>query len=882
MAFKKTLLATSIILTLSGCGQKTTQELVEEANSQLANNDPSAAIISLKNAIGNDLSNPKLRKMLGDIYFQQGQMAFAEKEYRSAIENGIAEADLALNLSRSMYHQDNFEEVVLYQTPDNTTAINADNIKVIKSLAYLRLGDVEKALDISAGEINNAETSYKQLAAAISQLNEDQQAALETLKNLTGANGNFAEALFIKARLETLSNDFTAAIDSYEKHLELLPNNHQIRLLLADTAIKNKDFTKAGEYADFILKLNKEQPFANQIKALVEFENKKFEQAQIHIEKAIQNGLPTDTNRLLAGLTAFQLLEFEQAHNHLLAISEQLPETHPAKKALAITQLELGYTLEASETLSDIDNISEQDSQMFAAASYELIKAGEIDKAKETIEKVESAAENNPLSLTQVGMLKLTINELDGLTDLEKATEIDPNLPQARMALAAAYIQTKAFDKSLELADSWINESPDKVDGYNLKGITYTQMGEIDNAEQAFKQALELSSINTASLMFFASKATKENKLQEAQEHLKTLIKANPRYRPALTLNYRNAVKLGDTSTALAALVAAYENSNNDIRYASLLARAYYSEQQFGDAIELLKSVDSKSIPAGSNYWLVLASSYRSNGQSQLALNALADWTNAEPKSEQAWLRKLSLEEQLKKYNDALNTTQKALVQLPDSQRLRLTEANLLVSFNRDKDAQNSLNQASEEAQKIPFAQKIQGHIYALQGKNEQAIPLLLEGYKSAPALRNASLVYVTYKALNQQNKGFEFLEAHIVENTQDLGARTLIANEYLATNPNKAIDHYHEVIKQMPNNVLALNNAAYLLSNNGELPKADEYATKAVELAPENAQILDTAGVIKIALNDKTSAIKLLSKAVELAPNNAEFKANLKSAKAL
>jgi tetratricopeptide (TPR) repeat protein len=346
-------------------------------------------------------------------------------------------------------------------------------------------------------------------------------------------------------------------------------------------------------------------------------------------------------------------------------------------------------------------------------------------------------------------------------------------------------------------------------------------------------------------------------------------------------LNYRVSNEVGDTSKALARIEQAQKNSNNNALNI-LLAQAYFSDKQYTQAIQFLENLNKNEYQLDANYWFTLANSYLANSQAKKAIATYANWGQIAPNNETIWLRKIELEEDELLFNDALSTVKSALLRLPESTRLRLVEANLLASFNRTTEAQTSLNKLNDEALDIPFAKKVQGHIYALKGNYQQALPMLLEGYESAPALRNAGLVFVTHKALGQIDDAFSFLEKHIAEFPNDLNSRLLIANEYLAVALSKAKVHYAKAVELNPNHAIALNNLAYLHQKDGEFTQADKFASLAIKEAPDNPQLLDTAGSIKIDLGDKEAALALLERAARLAPKDETVKANLQRARDL
>jgi Flp pilus assembly protein TadD len=84
---------------------------------------------------------------------------------------------------------------------------------------------------------------------------------------------------------------------------------------------------------------------------------------------------------------------------------------------------------------------------------------------------------------------------------------------------------------------------------------------------------------------------------------------------------------------------------------------------------------------------------------------------------------------------------------------------------------------------------------------------------------------------------------------------------------------YYEMSIKVDPNNPLALNNLAYLISQtNGDLDQALTYATRAKQRLPEHSEVNDTLGLIYIRKNLTDQAIDTFRTLVVKAPQNPTY----------
>jgi predicted Zn-dependent protease len=89
----------------------------------------------------------------------------------------------------------------------------------------------------------------------------------------------------------------------------------------------------------------------------------------------------------------------------------------------------------------------------------------------------------------------------------------------------------------------------------------------------------------------------------------------------------------------------------------------------------------------------------------------------------------------------------------------------------------------------------------------------------------------------------------------------------------------YQALISVEPNNVVALNNLAWIGGETGDA-KAISYAERAAKLAPQSASVLDTLGTLLVRQGETNRGLEYLSKARELAPTR--FDLRLSYARAL
>jgi predicted Zn-dependent protease len=115
------------------------------------------------------------------------------------------------------------------------------------------------------------------------------------------------------------------------------------------------------------------------------------------------------------------------------------------------------------------------------------------------------------------------------------------------------------------------------------------------------------------------------------------------------------------------------------------------------------------------------------------------------------------------------------------------------------------------------------------------------------------------------QNALKEWLTKH-----ENAAARVVLASSYQQSgNYNSALKNYKAVINIQPNNVVALNNIAWIYYTKGKMNLAVNYAKRAQSLAPQRPEINDTLGWILVADGKYKQALVYLDSASAQLPGN-------------
>lgn len=860
---------------LSGCGQKTSDEYIQEAKQFTVENNPNAAILSLKNAIQVDPKSALARFELGQLYLQQKQFENAEKELNRALEYGY-DASKVIPLLTQAYHQTGAYSAISKIEHGNAglTSVERAEIGYFKVLSLVRLNKLEDA-KVLIEELASLDTSsiYKPLTAAyMFVVDRNYQEALTQVTALKEQAPQNAELLKLLSQLHLSLRQTDQAIEVFTEYVSLFPEDSQTVFVLAKLLVDTGKAAQADSYIDKLLLINGTNPLLNQLKAATSAAKQEYATALKYAEFAINAGINETSLALIAGYSAYQIQDYTSANRHLSYVASVLPDNHPGLKLLAASQLQLGLTSEVGDVLGRLDSLSEQDAPLFSKASYELLKDG-FEKEAEGLVERSTGLSNTAEDLTRLGLLQLSLNNLDGIVNLEEAVAKSPDLEAAQTTLGKAYLATQQFDKALILANEWKTSAPNDIKPFMLAGEVYTKQQKYSEAKNEFKQALSKSPNNVSPQLAMVNLELLQKNVSQASQMLDDILVEYPQNVPALATQYLIAKQEGDASLALSKIQQAFNGDKQNLGLRLLLARVQAAELNYAGSIELLKDLkNGKDLPIG--YWKILGQSYIRTNQVTKANQHYDAWLAQQPNNKDANIGKLLLLDNKNKFEDALKVTTGFLNNRDDLQ-MQLLHLHFLLMSSDYEQAQVKYNLLPESVVDKPL---VKGFLARLQLKDKQpelAIENALTAYNASPTTRNLLVILASYEQLKQSAKGTQLLAEHVSKQPNDQTARMLLAERQLGSDVSSAIASYETAIQQNPQNYVARNNLAYLYLQAGQIDKAKEHGEAAVAIKPDNAAALDTLAQIRMAEKDYTEAVKLYDRAVTDQMQNEEIYLN-------
>ncbi len=856
---KRTTLA--VMLTsalLSGCSEKTMESHLADARNFASQQQLDAAIVEYKNAIqkGPDAAEPRFE--LGKLYLQQNNFAAAEKELNKAMELGhpVSQVIPLLSLAYQQSGAENALAEVDYRA-QGMTAVESAEVGFYKLQALMQLGKTEEARAL-LDDLSTLDTSsvYKGLIDSyVFVLDNDMEGALaatEALREQAPTNKDVLQQL---AKIYLQKGESEKAAEVYGVYVSQFPDDVTSKFAYAALLIEIRDLAKAEPIVNNLLTFNENHPLLNTFKGIIESANQNYAKALAHLDIAVQNGKSDQVVRLVAGFSAYQIQYFEAAQRHLTMVASSLPDNHPGLRMLADSMLQLGENDEALEVLARVEGEQGIDAALFSKASYQLLKDGNVVGAKQMVEKSE-AVSTTAEDLSRLGVLQLSLNDIDGLVNLEEAVEKAPESVTSQATLLRAYVATNQLDKAKAAAKEWHEQSPETAAPLIYLGNIATAEGAYQDAAQYFDKASGLSDAGNEVTYSRAKLLVAEGKKDNAIAFIRAFVDKNPADVQGLALWFALAAEKGNGEDVIAHTQKQLSNKNNDLNLRLLLARMYSINGQLDKTVSLLADVQGDEA-SPQTFWNL-------KGQTLIATNNVKEataffdrWLSFYPQDKNAVLGKLLIVDSQKQFKEGLALTDKVLAKRPDAQ-LTLLKAYFHSRLGQAKPAWDIINSAAEDVKALPFVRGIIARLHLIEKAPEQAVDHAKVAYDATPNSDNALLLVAALEMSGKKEQAFSFLEKHVDTHNNDVQSAMLLAERQIRSDRNAAINTYENVLTKTPDNFVVLNNLAYLAFEDGELKRAEELAKKAVSLQRENADAVDTLAQIYIAKGDKDAALAL------------------------
>jgi cellulose synthase operon protein C len=869
------------LLAVAACGGPSTGELVASAKTYLAKQDVKAAIIQLRNARQKEPNNAEVRFLLGKAFLDSADPAGAEVELRKALDLQYpADAVLPL-IAQSLIARGEYKKLAAeFANPPISDPKARADIQTTVAIAALAQGDIKQAQELLKAALE-ANPSFARAHVARAKLvlrGNDLAAAVAALDAALGFAPNDPEAAVMKAELLAAQRKTDEALRLLEQTAAANPRELQVRYTLVTMLVSSGQVDKALPTLESMKKDAPTHFLTHYSDALVLLAKGDAAKSRERTQTMLATRPDHLQTLFLAALADYQLKNYPAAEDALQTIIARAPNDPIPRRILAAIYLRSGRANQALDAAEQGLRRTPDDPMLLRLSGEARLMTGNVAEATRLYERA-TAIDRDPNSTGRLRLAQIRLQSGDatrGLADLEQLSAQDSTKIQADLALYSTHLRKREYDKALAAVAAIEKKQPGSALTPDLRGNVYLTRYDLKEARKHFAKALELEPNRLSSARSLAIIDLQEGKPADARARYEKIIAAQPKNeQPLIALaeilalsgapdpEVRSALEKAIAANDKAAgprlaLIAHYRRSGDNksaLEAARAAAAALPNEPRIVEAYGAMQLASGEMVPARETFTRL----------AQLL-----------PQNPAPWLRVSEAHLATKDYVSALDAQRKALAIQPDyAPALVALATTYLVSGNPD-DAITEARRLQRERPKAAIGFALEAELLAAQKKFAEALPPMREAISREPSPGLASRQFALLTAAGRMSDANAFADRWAKEHPKDAGFLSLVGQQRQAAKDNAgAASAYRAALEIEPDNVVVLNNLAWLLNEQGR-PEARDLAERAYRLAPLNASVVDTLGSVVLKQGDTARGLLLLRQATNLAPQDPRMRLNL------
>lgn len=578
--------------------------------------------------------------------------------------------------------------------------------------------------------------------------------------------------------------------------------------------------------------------------------------------------------RLKSGFLNLSVGNQAEARNDALAVLDKDPKYPEAAFLLAETARgakDVGAIRQRLDQLVQQTGVTAETEIAFGTLAFQ---AGDLTNAEKRFTHAQTLDPNSASACYALGILHWAMNDLTNAdTLLGHAAQLSKPRSAQRLAYADFKIKTGAPEQGKQLLTEMTKNTPDYISAW-------TALAELALVQQRFDDCTAL--INQVQV-----RDPGNYQIQLLSARLR-LVKKD--YDGAITEYERLAARFKNSPQIFYQLGLAYLAKDDLTRALRNINQAVNLDPNFDDALIQQAQLNiQKDTP-------------------DPAIESMTDLIRRRPKSPMPYLTLAGAYAKKGDMDNAIGTCQRLEKLFPDNPRIPYVIGGFYLSENDKKDARREFSKswslssdflpAMEQLVKLDLSEKkfdaalervqgqieihpaypdlqtLQAQVFLSQSNDVAAETALRKAIELDANYRPAYLMLANlYVSSKKNDAALKELNEVVNRNPRDVSALLLIGMiQNQQSNYTAARVTYEKLLEINPNFTIALNNLAYLYSEQFNLlDKAFDVANKARNLSPNDPALADTLGWIVFKRGDYSWALSLLQASADKLPDEPE-----------
>lgn len=832
----------------------------------------SAAEIELKNLLQADPNQVEARVLLGQVYLRGGNGAAAEKELRRALDIGADPAALRFDLIEAKLQQQRFAEVLESLDVDALPADARARALALRGRAHLGLEEIDAAKQAFANAVA-LDPGDREAGAGLVQLallDGDIDTADATSARLLEQYPSEPDVMLLRAEVERRAERPEAAVALFGEVLELEPENLRALLGRATTQVSLQRFDAARADLERVDAIQPNIVIASYLRGVMAFYERDWAQAGEHLQLVLSAQPAHVQSQLLMGIVSYARNDLQLAEEYLSRINAAMPGNLQAAKVLAATRLKLREPERAAEVLEPI--AGDSDPQVMALLGSAYMLAGDQEQGQAWLSRAVETAPDVAALRTQLALTLIAGGDMGGAIDeLESAVDLGQEVLQADVLLVLAKLKEQRYDDAIAASEALEARRPESPVAFNLTGLALLAQGKLDAARARFEKALELDPEFSTALINLARVEVASEDLDAAEGQYRRALEGDPKNLAALLGMAAIAELRGDDAGILEWLNKAQDANPTATQPGLLLSRYYIDRQEYLKALTAASDLAAR-FPDNADALEMLGRAQTLADEPASAIRTFDQILEQRPNDPRIHYLKGGAEWKSEALGAARGSFERAVALKPDFVDARVALASVLVAAEDYAAAETVARELQRDYPDQALGYRIEGTVQTAARKHGAAIEPLRKALELAPSAALARQLAEAYTRAQRTDEAIALLEEWTRQQPQDLGSQAMLAMLMHGEGmEDRALPIYERLYAAGQNNILILNNLAWILHERGD-QRALEIAGKAYELDPNRPEVADTYGWILFNAGERDKGLSILQQAHLAYPTQTEI----------
>ena len=862
--------------------EKASQEFYERAVDELAENKLKAAEILLRNSLQQNPENLPARIALGTTVSYLGQYKLAVSELEEALRLGGDENLILPPLARSYISLVQPENVITKVLPKPSHQFEvAGEVYLARAQAYLMLGAADEAGDAYVEASVRLPADHRPMLglARIAIIEGKISRAMELFDKATELNPSAADAWAAKATAMRDLRQYRDAMPAYQRAIELNPDVADVYASRAAMWMDLGQYERARKDVAEVKRIGDDNLQVIYIESLLLFSEGKVDEARARLRETAKNILeiPDDlkdklpNTRLMLGIVAYFEGNYDAALKELRRYLDSVPSHTGARRYLASTYLALQDWDNVIRTYqSGFQDALPRDPVALSLLAEAYRRKGRYKRAEEVYEAALAISPNSAGLALRLAQSRIDLGNVEqAKAEIIALHKRFPDLLEAGAQLARVHVRLGEIDDALNVAQGMALNHPESARARLILGANYMAAQRLDEAEQAMIAASRLDPGMIQPRLNLGRLAVRKGNLASAESQFRTVLAAHPKDLSAGAELVKLLLRKGEIDEARQRIDEMLSLAPKDLSLRVLKLKVDLREapdQASANAIIFDFGADFQRSPRAMSIAARAYMAFDDFDSAKVYFRRAAEFAGYD---EPLLLSIGAGQVQIKDYEAALWSVEKAISANPNNHQAISTKVNLLRVLNE-------LDRADETLAQIPAEMRAEYPILMAEARvlrSREDYAGALAGFTKASQVRETAevrrAVFQMQRQLGENERAYADLAKWTSENPRDVTSRHLLGDSYLRDKRYEQAKFVYEgLINDNYRSVVALNNLATVYHRLGD-ERALNTAAQAYELAKENPQVIDTYGWILTENGQADKALPLLREAYARSATN-------------